>query len=93
MTMKGTPMPNNTTEVPITNRMKDCGDGRHVGWWMEDHGLGKQALLVEVKPDVVVIACCEGDRAEARIHFICDRDKATGIVRAIAKALSLKELT
>lgn len=43
----------------IDNRMEDCGDGRHVGWWSEDSGWCPQSLLIEVKPHTVMIACCE----------------------------------
>jgi hypothetical protein len=75
----------------IYNRMKDCGQGRHVGWWMEDHALGHEALYVEIKPDGVIISCCEGDRAEKRIYFITGRDKAADIVRAMGKALGMEE--
>ncbi len=75
-----------TAPKPIDNCMKDCGNGRHVGWWSEmilDH----RHLLVEVAPSTVLFACCEGETADKRINFIVNRSKAIEIVTALANAL------
>jgi hypothetical protein len=75
------------TTADIRNRMEDCGDGRHVGWWMEYYGLVEKALLVEIMPMSVLLSCCEDD--DTRISFVTDHAKAKEIVRAWAKALGM----
>src|ERR1700733_2994021 len=40
----------------IDNRMKDCGNGSHVGWWTEDL-LDRRSLLIEIKPETILISC------------------------------------
>lgn len=74
---------------PIVDRMKDCGDGHHIGWWTEKAGLADQSILIEVKPHTVMISCCEGERAEKRISFITSHEKAIEITRALANALGI----
>jgi hypothetical protein len=74
---------------PIHNRMQDCGDGRHVGWWAQDGHWREKWLLIEVEDRVVSFSCCEGERAEKRIHFIANRERAVEIVQAMAQALGL----
>lgn len=44
---------------PIINRMEDCGNGRHVGWWEYDGLLGDHHLLIEIQPDAVVFAAAK----------------------------------
>ena len=72
----------------IDNCMKDCGDGRNIGWWTENH-LRESALLIEIKDDTLLISCCEGDRAQKRITFITSGDKAISIIRSAAVALGI----
>jgi len=76
---------------PIENRMEDCGGGRHVGWWMENRGLDHSSLLIEIQPRTVLICCCEGEHAKRRINFVVGREKGEAIVRAMMKALGIRE--
>ncbi len=72
----------------IENRMEDCGNGRHVGWWSELDGLGDQHLSIEVNSGIVSFACCEGSRAERRISFYTNKETAGAIAAALSKALA-----
>ncbi len=54
-----TRLTNETTTPAIDNRMQDCGEGRHVGWWTEDL-IGPRALLIEVDRSVTRRRWCRG---------------------------------
>ena len=79
------------SDILIDNRMEDCGNGRHVGWWSEDYGFGHNYLLIEIKPGTLVICACEGEHAEKRINFVTNQGKGIAIVRAMMAALGIKE--
>ena len=73
----------------IENRMEDCGNGRHVGWWLYDAGHIHQALLIEIQPETMLISCCEGPRGDKRISFVVGRQQAIEITHALMKALGI----
>ena len=74
-------MSDETPKHKIVNRIQDCGEGRHVGWWSVDETLDELRLYIEVKPGIVVIACCEGPGADKRVYFYADHEKAKSILR------------
>ena len=74
--------------LPIHNRMRDCGNDRHVGWWTSS---GHSHLLVQITPETMLISCCEGDNAKTRINFVATREQAAEIINAASKALGLRE--
>ena len=74
-------------KAPITNRMEDCGAGRHVGWWFENY-FDEKALLIEVDKSVL-FACCEGPRGDKRINFVTAIETGRNITRALMKALGI----